>query len=252
MNEHLHFTDEEIVDYLDGIMDKPERKLLEMALSMDEELKKRVDKMRVTIAAVKQLGLIDKVRELTTETRRHGETQENTPKGTGHKGIRKIIRYSMAVAAVLVLFFVIRSFNTGTTTNTLYNEAFVDYQLSGVRGADTLSKSERFYQEGNYDEFINWEQLNKGHSQLDRLLLGVSYLKTNHPKEAINWLEAISNSGPYHQDAEFYLALAYLKNNNTKTAASLMQKIHNDPGHPYRNQFSDDYIKKVSRKAAKD
>jgi len=213
-----------------------------------------LEKVKVTIEAVRQIGLIEKVRKITTEARRHGGTQreiatktqrhEEAQRGT----VRKMVRYSLAVAAVIVVFFAVRSFNSGTSTDALYQQAYVDYQLSGVRGNDTLTLAERLYQQGKYDEVIDLQLRNKSMNQVDRLLTGLSYLKTNHPKEAIEWFNSVSITGPYRQDAEFYLALAYLKNNNTKTAASLMQKIHNDTGHIYRNQFPEDYIKKVEEK----
>src|SRR4051812_3276450 len=101
MSENLHFTDEDIVDYLEGIIEPGHKELLERMMEIEEDLKRRVEKMRVAMVAVKQWGLREKVKALTIETREHGEAQrEKATEARGREGAqRKIIRYSMAVAA---------------------------------------------------------------------------------------------------------------------------------------------------------
>jgi anti-sigma factor RsiW len=145
MNEHLHFTDEEIVDYLDGSMEGQLRDSLEAVLATDETLKMRVEKMRVAIIAVKQLGLKEKIRAVaaeekgkqTTETRRYGVT-------------RKILRYSMVAAASVIVFIVLfKVFDKKPGNEDLYLQAYVDYQDNGVRGNENVSPIEDAYRQKN-------------------------------------------------------------------------------------------------------
>jgi hypothetical protein len=244
MNEHLHFTDEEIVDYLDGSMEGQLRDSLEAVLATDETLKMRVEKMRVAIIAVKQLGLKEKIRAVaaeekgkqTTETRRYGVT-------------RKILRYSMVAAASVIVFIVLfKVFDKKPGNEDLYLQAYVDYQDNGVRGNENVSPIEDAYRQKKYFIVASLALNGKAVSQKDSFLTGVSYLKTKQTENAIKWLRPVSYGGPFQQDAEFYLALAYLKNGDTKTAASLMRSIHDNPAHVYKNQFSEELIEKVEKK----
>jgi hypothetical protein len=249
MADFLHDKEETLMRYLDGEMDQTEKEMFESQLQNDMALKERLESLRVAIASVQQYGTVEKVRAVHSEMM---QELSSVHKETKVVPMRKMIRYSLAIAAsILIILAGVNLFTSSQlSSNKLYNEAFVDYDASVVRGNESQTEIERLYQDHSYTNVIEKGKLQKV-SQADSLLVGLSYLKTNELPDAINWLGSISTQSPVKQDAEFYLALSYLKNKNYKVALTLMQQIHSNPNHVYHNQFSDSYINKVKKLSSK-
>ncbi len=248
MTEPLH-NDETLMRYIDGEMDAAEKATFESQLQSDTVLKQKLERLQVAVASVQQYGTAEKVRSIHTEM-----MQELSPV---HKEGRivpmgKIIRYSLAVAAsVIVILVGVNLFSSSQpSSQRLYNEAFVDYDASAIRGGNAQSSEvAKLYQNHNYNGVIE-DAASGTLSQHDSLLIGLSYLKANKLSEAINWFKSIPEQSAAKQDAEFYLSLAYLKNKNYNQALQLMEQIHSNSNHVYHNQFSDDYINKVKNLSA--
>ena len=83
------------------------------------------------------------------------------------------------------------------------------------------------------------------------MLIGLSYLQTNHPIQAVGFLQPLAlSANDYRQDAEFYLALSHLKNKAYGKALPLMEKIRANPSHLYHEQLTADVVEKVKKLAA--
>jgi hypothetical protein len=249
MSEHLPYTDEQIIDYLDGQLSIADQNEFETTLMKNPGLQQRLEQMKLTIRAVKQMGALDQVRTIHQEMMQQGvQGNEDDKLIPAISHTRKIIRYSLAVAAgIILLFFVYRSFYLRESTDDLYSQAFVDYHVSVNRGDARVSKIVQLFNANQLAEVEKQAEKVGATSQLDSLLTGISYLKTSQPSRAVSWLQPVSLAGPYHQDAEFYLSLAYLKNGDTKTAAYLMRKIKGTEGHVYREQVPEELIRKVAK-----
>jgi hypothetical protein len=248
MADFLHNTDETLLRYLDGEMDQTEKKLFEDHIQHDSELKERLQSLQIAIASVQQFGTTEKVRSIHSEM-----MQELAPlqRETRVMPMRKIVRYGLAIAASIIIVFVgINIFSSQPSAQKLYNEAFVDYDASGVRGNSNETTLSKQYQNHQYKSVIA-QAGSQNVSQRDSLLVGISYLKANQTSDATNWLKAVSPQSAVKQDAEFYLAMAYLKNENYKEAGQLMEQIHSNANHVYHNQFSDDYIARVEKLASR-
>lgn len=245
MADFLHDNDEILMKYLDGEMDQTEKEMFESQLQTDAELQQKLQSLQVAVASVKQYGTTEKVKSIHSEMMRELSSIHEEGKVIP---IRRFVKYSLAIAASIIIILVGVNLFTSSqlSSDKLYNEAFVDYDASAVRGNENQTEVAKLYQDHNYASVV--EKANAQNlSQKDSLLVGLSYLKTNKLPKAINWLNAISLQNPTKQDAEFYLAMSYLKNKNYSEALSLMEQIHSNPYHIYHNQFTDDFINKVSK-----
>ncbi|RYZ25567.1 MAG: hypothetical protein EOO10_17935 [Chitinophagaceae bacterium] len=154
----------------------------------------------------------------------------------------------MAVAAsAIVLFIGIRVFmNSQSSPEEIYNEAFVDFNLSAARGSNgNESDIEKFYQQKNYTA-VTTTTRSRILSAKDSLLIGLSYLHADKTGQAIRFFEKIASANSdFQQDAEFYLSLGYLKEKRYDKAARLMKQIAASPAHLYHEQITPGLLEDV-------
>ena len=173
-----------------------------------------------------------------------------------NSNIRRIIRYSVAVAAsVLLIFVCIEGYKFyNLSTEKLFAEKYTAYELTTTRGdADTTDSTiEKAYRQKDFSEVI---KLNASSvlSVKDIFLTGMAYLETNDPSRAISSLQVVladikkDKTSALKYPAEYYMALAYLKNNDYDQAIDLMNAIHDNSSHLYKEKFSRKYINRVKR-----
>jgi len=170
--------------------------------------------------------------------------------------VRRIVRYSVTVAAsVLLIIVCIVGYNFyRLSSDRLFAENYSAYELTTARGENdsTESKIEKAYGEKNYAEVIKLNA-NSVLSVKDIFLTAMSFLETNDPSRAISNFQVViadvkNDKNSALKDAtEYYLALAYLKNNDYDQALELMNTIHDNSSHLYTKKFSRKYINKVKR-----
>jgi predicted negative regulator of RcsB-dependent stress response len=170
--------------------------------------------------------------------------------------VRRIVRYSVTVAASLLLVFVcIEGFNFyRLSPDRLFTENYTSYELTTthVESDSTESRIVMAYREKNYTEVININK-NSVLSIKDIFLTGMSYLETNDISKAISSYQLViadvkDDKNPELKDAaEYYLAMAYLKNSDYDQAIELMNTIHDNSSHIYTKKFSHKYIRRVKR-----
>ncbi len=236
-----------LMRYLDNELSTEERSAVEQRLQSDEAFRNQLLNLQVAIQAIKQWGTTQVVADVHRQMMQELKAEKPAAKVIG---ISKAVKYTMAVAAsVLVLFIGVRLFlNTQASPDKLYNQTFVDYDLTPPRGdANQVSTIEKLYQQKNYSAVVS-----SVHSlQLsgkDSLLTGLSYLHNNNFSAAVHWFHALaSRQNEYQQDAEFYLSLSYLKNKEYSKALPLMQTIYQNPSHLYHQQLSADVIEEVKK-----
>lgn len=245
MADFLHDNDEILMRYLDGEMDGAEKETFESQLQTDNALKQRLESLKVAIASVHQYGTAEKVRSVHSEMMQELSSVHKEGKVVP---MRKFVKYSLAVAASVIIILVGVNIFTSSqpSSDKLYNEAFVDYDVSGVRGNENQTDIVKLYQNRNYSA-VTEKAKAQNLAQKDSLLIGLSFLQQSKLTDAINWFKAISVQSSTKDDAEFYLALAYLKNKNFNEALNLMEQIHSNTNHIYHNQFSEVYINEVKK-----
>ncbi len=163
--------------------------------------------------------------------------------------VKKILRYGMAIVAVICLIVaVVKTYQfLQLSADNLYNEVFVNYQLLLTDNNSTTDtvRIESLYREKNFEAVIRESKKPRLPDDKNFLLIGISYLHTNDPFNAIAAFRQIKHSGNYFQEAQYYLSLAYLKNNDYDQALGLMQQIKNNKSHIYNQHFSSSFLSRI-------
>lgn len=233
--------------YVDGELNAAEKAAVEQRLQSDSAFRDQFRDLQVALQAIRHLGTMQQVEGIHHEMMAERKGQKP---GGRVLGMTKIIRYTLAVAAsVLVLFIGARLYlNAQLSPDRIYSDMFVDYNVANARAAgEQLSSIETLYQQKAYSKVTSSARtLNL--SAKDSLLIGLSYLHTENNAAAINWLHALSvTENEYRQDAEFYLSLAYVKTNAYGRALHYLEKIYSNPAHLYHEQVSAGVIEKVKK-----
>ena len=236
-----------LVRYLDGELTAEEKVAVERRLQTDEAFREQLQSLRVAVQAVRHLGTLQQVEGIHREMMQ--EMKGGKPRAALFN-LSKTIRYTMAVAAsLLVLFIGVRLYlNAQLSPDKIYNETFVDFNVSGSRASgEQLSGIEALYQKKDY-RAVTLTGRSLHLSAKDSLLVGLSYLHTQNYPAAVNWLGMLATTqNDYRQDAEFYLSLGYLKAKNYGKALSYMESIYNNPAHLYHQQVSAEGIEKLRK-----
>ena len=170
--------------------------------------------------------------------------------------VRRIVRYSVTVAAsvlLIVVCIVVYNFYR-LSSDRLFAENYIAYELRASVGEkdSTGSKIEKAYREKNYAEVIKLNATSVL-SVKDIFLTAISFLETNDPPRAISNFQVViadvkdDKNSALKDATEYYLALAYLKNNDYDQAIELMNTIHDNSSHLYSKKFSRKYINKIKR-----
>jgi hypothetical protein len=238
---------EQILRYLEGEMTPEEKYRFEESLSQNKALADESQRLSMSIDAVKYLGVVESVRKVHGELKAEGSIKELQRGRVVSFG--KMVRYGIAAAACIL--FVIAGIKAyqfySLNPGNLYDQAYVDYQLSNTRGTEPpRSETETAYQQKNYGKVIALGKENKAPSASESFFTGLAHMQKNDFAAAIPHLKLTASSADTKKaDAEFYLAMAFLRNGDYDQSISLMEKIKADPRHPYRERFNNKYIDKV-------
>jgi len=243
--------DDQLMRYVDGEMSESERAEFEKRLASDKSLQEAIDNLKQAKEAVKAYGLKEKVAWIHQQMMKELKTE--TPVKSISR-VRRIIRYSVAVAAsILLIFLGMEGYNFyNLSSDRLFSENYTAYELITTRdGTDTNeTKIEKAYRNKIYNEVIKLNG-NSVLTQKDIFLTGMAYLETDDASRAIGSFQIVlldmkEDENSVLKDAtEYYLALAYLKNHDYDQAIDLMNAIHNNPSQLYKEKFSRRYINRV-------
>ena len=181
---------------------------------------------------------------------------DNDGNGTMKKSwnARKIVRFSVPVAAsILLIFIIIESYKFYTLSpEKLYDENYTPYELKPTPGGnDSATAIEKAYNQKNYSEVIKLNRLTVL-SIKDIFLTGMSFLETKDYSRAVRSFQIViadlkDNKIALKDVAEYYLALAYLRDRDYDQAIELMNAIRDNSSHSYTKKFSRKYINRVKR-----
>ena len=166
------------------------------------------------------------------------------------RNVRRIIQYSVAAAATLLLIFLIIEGCKfySLSSEKLYAEKYVRYKSV----IDTNSSNiEKAFDKKEYGEVI---KLNRDLplSIKDIFLTGMAYLETGDYSRAVSSFQVVvadikAGKTRLIDTAEYYLALSYLQNRDYDQAIELMSAIRSNKSHQYKAKFSRKYINRVKR-----
>ncbi len=245
-------TPDILVRYLDGELSGVEKQNLEQELSQNTQMREELDSLRSVREAIRLYGLKQKLAGI------HGEMMEEMKPGlkTMQPARRKIIRYSIAVAASLVLLiggYMI--YNSMTLSpEKVFASNYNTYELVTVRdGNNAETNAEKAYREKNYNEVLRIHDAGEDHSPKGEFLCGAAALETKDLPKAIKCFNEVLDAGrqsgqPLLMDeAEYYLSLSYIRNKDYEEALVLLNTIENDAAHTYNTKVDEKLIRQVER-----
>lgn len=210
---------ETIERYLNKTMDRHEYQEFEVKLNTNQELKAQVNEMKTMLLGIETQSLKDKLHEFHNQL---DDESNNKPVIVKTLHFRKI-----AVAAILIIALGGFWFFSGNTNEKLYGKYFIPdpglptmmSETSNFKLYDAMVN----YKQGEYNIAIKkWHQLLNNNSRNDTLnyFIGVAELANKNEKNAIEYLEFVTNSevSVFKNDAYYYLGLAYLKAGNIEFA----------------------------------
>ncbi len=240
---------EKLVRYIDGELTSAEKENLEQQLASDKMLQNKLDSLKSTIKAIKLYGLKSKVSAI-----HHPMMEEMQAPVRKINPTRKIVRYSLGVAASLILLagcYIAYNFLT-LSPDKVFASRYQSYELVTVRDGNTNETPvEKAYLEKNYKEVLRIHDAGEDHTPKGEFLCGAAALEVKDNSKAIKCFNEVldankQNPKPVLNDeAEYYLSLGYIRNKDYDYALPLLTKIQNDPNHIYNKKITDKLIRQV-------
>ena len=249
MDNSTHNNSENLVRYLDGELSGSEKIAVEQQLADDAVLKQEYDNLLATRESIRYYGLQQKVAGIHQQMM--GEFQAPVKK---INSTRKIIRYSIAVAASLMLLiggYIAYNFFT-LSPNKVFASTYQTYEMITVRdGNNNATTTEKAYREKNYKEVLRIYNAGEDHSLKGEFLCGAAALELDDNSRAIKCFKEVldanrqSSTTALNDEAEYYLSLSYIKNRDYDLALELMNKIKDKPNHLYHEKITGKLIRQV-------
>lgn len=250
MNNSTPEMSEKLVQYLDGELSGVEKEELEQKLAAEKILQVELENLQSAREAVKQYGLRQKVAFI------HGQMMDEMQAPKKINPIRKNIRYSIAIAASLLLLISgYMAYNSFTLSpDKVFSSNFQSYELSVMRGSNTQEPSllEEPYMAKEYTKVVSIA-FDRPFTTKEIFLRAMSYAELADNTKAIQEYKKIIaqneivNINTYSQQTEYYLALCYIRNKDYDLALSLLTKIKNNSNHLYHTKVTSKLIRQVRR-----
>ena len=249
MDNSTHNNSENLVRYLDGELNGAEKAAVEQQLSADAVLKQEYDSLLATRESIRYYGLQQKVSGIHQQM-----IQEFQPLVKKINSTRKIIRYSISVAASLLLLiggYMAYNFFT-LSPNKVFTSTYQTYEMITVRdGNSHETPVEKAYREKNYNEVLRIYNAGEEPSPKGEFLCGAAALELGDNSKAIKCFKEVldanqqSSTVVLNDEAGYYLSLSYIRNRNYSLALELMNKIKDNPNHLYKEKITGKLIRQV-------
>lgn len=240
---------EKLVQYLDGGLMGAEKENLAQQLATDTALQAELNSLKSTSEAVKLYGLQQKVSGIHVQM-----MEEMQPSVKKINSARKIVRYSIAVAASLMLLvgsYMAYNFFT-LSPDKVFASRYQSYELVTVRdGNANETPVEKAYREKNYQEVLRIHDAGEDHTPKGEFLCGAAALEVKDNSKAIKCFKEVLDDNKLTQqlilndEAEYYLSLSYIRNKDYDYALDLLNKIQDNPNHLYNEKVTGKLIRQV-------
>ncbi|MBL0155094.1 MAG: hypothetical protein IPP93_17115 [Chitinophagaceae bacterium] len=227
-----------LVQYLDGELTVEQQAAVEQQLTSQPALQGEYDSLLVTREAIRFAGLQKQVAGIHVTMMK----ELNTPVKQ-IRPVRKIFRYSIAVAASLLLIiggYLAYSFYS-LSPNKVFDANYQSYELSTVRdGNNPPGAVEQAYQSKNYKAAI--DQGSASTEIKDVFLVAIAAIAGFRKVLEMN---KTAGSTIRKDETEYYLALSYLRNRDYDLSLELLRSIHDNPEHTYHGKVNAKMIRQV-------
>jgi tetratricopeptide (TPR) repeat protein len=240
---------EKLVQYLDGELVGAEKESLEQLLASDKNLQNELESLKSATGAIKLYGLNRTVSVIHQQMM----NEMQSPVKRISKG-RKIVRYSMAIAAGLLLLaggFLAYNFYT-LSPDKVFASAYSPYEVVTVRDGNIIGTPvEKAYRKKDYKEVLRIHDAGEDKTPKGEFLCGVAAIEINDNKKAIKCFKEVldlntqNKKTELNDEAEYYLSLSLIRNKNYGEALGILNKIKEDTNHLYAEKISTKLIRQV-------
>jgi predicted negative regulator of RcsB-dependent stress response len=179
---------------------------------------------------------------------------DSKPVGEPRK-TRELIRYSIAVAASLLLIVAcISGYNFyNLSSNKVFISNYHSYELNTVRDGDStqVSPVEKAYRAKDYKRIVELISQQRSLTVKETFLAGMSYMELGNNAKAIEELKKViagsedAKNNLFKDQAEYYLALTYIRDKDYDFALDMLRSIKENSGHLYHKKVTGKLIRQV-------
>ena len=255
MDDSTHHMSEQLVPYLDGELTGAAREMVEQQLAADKKLRDELESLKITREAVMIYGLQQKVSGIHQQMMPELKTPLKKMNPLADGSVRRIIRYSIAVAAsaVLIVGSIVGYNFYKLSSGKIFASHYRSYELGTVRDADSLlvSPVEKAYREKNYQKVTGLLSKKSSSTVKETFLAGLSYVELANNWDAIAMFNKVIaqndsvQTNLFKDDAEYYLALTHIRNKDYDFAIDLLRRIKENPKHLYHEKVTAKLIRQV-------
>jgi len=220
---------ERIERYLNDTMPDEQRNQFKDQLNTDYEFRLLVDDVKVMLLGIESASLKNNLEQFHDEMVPVKTLDQQTTSETAARLKKTRIKMIKFMAAAAVIIFV-GSFWLESRSNST-DRLFAKHFSPDPGLPTTMGENENFefydamvnYKQGDYPTAISkWQPLLSSEQKNDTLhyFIGVAHLANGNEKEAINYLQKLTDndSDSFQEETAYYLGLAYLKADNVEDA----------------------------------
>ena len=238
---------EMLIQYLDGELTGTDRDKLERQLNTDANLRQDYEQLVLAREAVRQYGLQQRVAGI------HQQMMEElkTPVRKINP-VNRIIRYSMAAAAGVVLVIgSIMLYNFFTLSpEKVFAANYHAYETGTLRNENKkeLSILEKAYTEKKYGEVVSIV-FDRPFITREVFLKAMAYMELGNTEKAIEHYKLViketSGTNMLKEEAEYYLVMAYIRHKQYPLALQQIAEMQEKPDHLYYKKITPTLIRQV-------
>ncbi len=239
---------EKLVQYLDGELTGNEKEELEQQLKSYPALQEKLDTLLAAKESIRLYGLKQKVAAI-----HHIIMDESEKPVKQINPVKRILRFSIAIAASIVLVYgayMAYIFMT-LTPEKVFAANFQPYELVTSRDIGIEdSPALRLYREKKYSEVVGLPYDSNSTIE-EEFVRAMSFTELRNSEKAIESFKHVIASNEnksmkiYYDESEYYLALNYIRNKEYKNGLKLLNKIKENPRHLYYDKVSAKLLRKV-------
>lgn len=234
MTYDLNANMELLEKYIDGTLSTEEKERVELLISSEPEWEQTLRDMQLAVESVRYAALNYQVAAIAAQ---YEQQQSFLPKQKSKVRMMTYVMRAAAVAIVIVASYVALVYST-TTTDRLFNESYVSYELITTRSNQAPANIDKLYAQQNWKAIIETVNHNTPTGSKELFLAGIASMNLGQYEEAANRFRSVmdrTDESNFLDDAEYYLALSDIKLERYEAARNMLRKIQEDPSHKYHS-----------------
>jgi hypothetical protein len=224
-----------LIDYLDSNLSPEQQSEVANSIQQDKNSVSELGYLKLAVETVRLNAIKEKVFAVRSSL---GETKIEQP-AAGHVVVRNMYKTSLRIAAISILLLgsaVLYKYMS-VTSQSVYNNQFIPYDVSNTRGAEDRNPELEAYSSKNWNFVVDLNNAETVKSNKSNFLAAMAEMQLNQYSAAVKLFQNILNNrsenNAYQDEAEYYCALAYLMDHKVSEGIGMLNKIKSDTSHRY-------------------